>query len=363
MIIDALDECQGQLSSLLKFINEVASSCRAVKWLVSSRNIPSIKRELRLDKYATRICLELNTQHVVEAVHAYIDHRILELAPSPGDEYLRNELRKQMRLKSGATFLWIAIVTQELEKVPVFDFLEVVEEQPVGIEQLYDSMLERVKNLPRPKYVEFCRLVICAVFAAYRPLHLLELATMSGLPATIYTRIKSVREIIDMCGSFLTVLDDRVYLIHQSVKDYLTTKESTFIFRHGVQGVHLSLFNRSLEILHEVLRRDIYALEHPGASIVNMARPQDDPLALVEYPCVYWISHLNDAMLDTDDLTFADDMEDGGVIYQFLEEHLLHWLEALSLLRAVSTGGQAVVLLESILVSFSTRLIGGRLRS
>jgi hypothetical protein len=35
---------------------------------------------------------------------------------------------------------------------------------------------------------------------------------------------ETVRKVVAICGSFLTVRDEQVYLVHQSAKDYLSDK-------------------------------------------------------------------------------------------------------------------------------------------
>jgi hypothetical protein len=47
-----------------------------------------------------------------------------------------------------------------------------------------------------------------------------------------------------MCGSFLTIRDDYVYLIHQSAKDYLSEKARESIFPSGSGYAHHAIFSR-----------------------------------------------------------------------------------------------------------------------
>ncbi|PVI04473.1 hypothetical protein DM02DRAFT_611500 [Periconia macrospinosa] len=57
-----------------------------------------------------------------------------------------------------------------------------------------------------------CRLLLSIVSVAYRPLHLVELGSLCTLPGQISTLTKNTRTHVTMCGSFLTIRDDRVYL-------------------------------------------------------------------------------------------------------------------------------------------------------
>jgi hypothetical protein len=55
---------------------------------------------------------------------------------------------------------------------------------------------------------------------AYRPLHLQELGMLSHLPPYIAGNIRSMEKAVDMHGSFLTIRDSHLYLIHQSAGCY-----------------------------------------------------------------------------------------------------------------------------------------------
>lgn len=52
---------------------------------------------------------------------------------------------------------------------------------------------------------------------------MLGLSVLSGLPEHLSGNPESVARIVDICGSFLTVRDEYVHLIHQSAKEYLNT--------------------------------------------------------------------------------------------------------------------------------------------
>ena len=88
--------------------------------------------------------------------------------------------------------------------------------------------------------------MLAAVTLAYRPLRLPELGVVSELPPDIAGKTKYIREVVAMCGSFLTVKDNVVYAIHQSVKDYLSGEAGSAIFPSGPNQVHHGIFSRSI---------------------------------------------------------------------------------------------------------------------
>lgn len=98
---------------------------------------------------------------------------------------------------------------------------------------------------------------------------------------------KSFAYIIGLCGSFLTLRESSVYFIHQSAKDFLLQQAVDEIFPSGMKAMHYSIFSRSLQVMSDKLRRDIYGLHSPGFPIDRVEKPEPDPLATIRYSCVY----------------------------------------------------------------------------
>ena len=335
LIIDALDECETGLPELLKLITEtaVASSTR-VKWIVSSRDRPDIDRQLALGDAHVKLSLELNAEHVSHAVDVYIDHKVSQITSMDRDEALKDQVRHKMRQKADGTFLWVAFVFEELQDVLKGEVLQVLEEVPADLIPLYDRMMEKIRLLKR-RHPEFCRLILSTTTLAFRPLHLLELWVLAGLKGEI-SNIGELERVIKLCGSFLTIREDHIYLIHQSAKDYLSNNASSEIFPTGREDVHYDLFSRSLSALSQTLRKDIYDIGLPGVLIGQVILVDPDPLAPVGYSCVYWVDHLCE--IDRSSSHHRSDLADQGQIFKFLKKHFLHWLEGLSLLGKISEG-------------------------
>lgn len=81
----------------------------------------------------------------------------------------------------------------------------------------------------------------------------------------------------------------------------------------------------------------------------QISLPDPDPLASIRYSCVYWVDHLDDSESGT--TMSENDLQDGGLIHDFLKKKYLHWLESLSHLRSMSEGVLAVQKLEALVVS------------
>jgi hypothetical protein len=58
----------------------------------------------------------------------------------------------------------------------------------------------------------------------------------------------------------------------------------------------------------------------------------------VQYACLYWVQHLQRG---------GSQVHSGNEAHQFLQAHLLHWLEALGWMGKTSEGIQAILSLEA----------------
>ncbi|KFH40933.1 Vegetative incompatibility protein HET-E-like protein [Hapsidospora chrysogenum ATCC 11550] len=366
LAVDALDECTTDQDQLLRFIAGPGMASPHVKWLVSSRNIPKIEDLLKTDSSRglhgsqTRLSLEVtqNAEQVALAVGAFIDHKLSTLGLLRDDHKTRGQIRDLMHKKANGTFLWVALVIDELHKTDgQWEMLEVLEDIPEALEGLYDRMMQQIRNLRR-KTPEFCRLVLSATALAYQPLHLAELAIVSGLPAEISNHADSVRRVVDLCGSFLTVRGDVVYLIHQSVRDYLTRGQSHTILPSGPGQVHRTMFVRSIEALSDGrLRRDMYDLQHPGTTIDNVKAPEPDPLAGVRYSCLHWARHFCDVNQPGNSRSETEDLER---IERFIGSVFLYWLEAAALLQILS---EIIISIRQLKTALEAQSCEGRVMS
>nr|CAL30216.1 HET-D [Podospora anserina] len=337
LVVDALDECVIDLPKLLDFI--VCISSDRIKWLLTSRNETIIEKKLKSNNARTRLSLELkeNAMEVSHAVDVYIDDKLSGLEALQDDALLKDQVRDILHNKANDTFLWVALVVQELsmDGVESWHVLQIVEEVPPGLDGMYKRMLDEIERNKRDS--EFCWRILSVVTVAYRPLYLDEIGGLSGLPEQIVRSTENIQKIVAKCGSFLTVRDNQIYLVHQSAKDYLSDQASPLLFPSGVAVTHHDISDRSLKLLSGKLQRDRYGLCIPGFSIDHVRVPDPDPLATVRYSCVYWVDHLCNWQ-SSDDSKHPNIFQDGGIVDSFLRQHYLHWLEALSLCKSMPQG-------------------------
>ncbi|KAF2878163.1 NACHT domain-containing protein [Massariosphaeria phaeospora] len=334
IVIDALDECVTGLPKLLHFVAEQSSACSRVKWIMSSRNWPDIEEELEKAGHKVRLSLELNAVSVSGAVNVFIEHKVSELAQRRKyDKQTQDAVFKRLTSNANDTFLWVALVCQDLEKTAKRNILKKLDSFPPGLNALYERMMQ---HIGASDDAELCKQVLASIALVYRPITLAELVVLTELLDDI-TDEAEVQEVIGLCGSFLTLREGTVYFVHQSAQDFLLAKASDEVFPHGIEAAHHVIFSRSLAILSRTLHRDMYSLKAPGVSVDDMEPPTPNPLAASCYPCIYWIDHLCDSKLksQTNEVNYV---QATGIVSEFVKKKYLYWLEGLSLCKGIAKG-------------------------
>lgn len=353
-IIDALDECDDGLNKLMELILTSLEKSDNVRWLVSSRPEVDIVSACK-NQNICRI-IDLNTYDMEVPVKKYIEHKISLLNGNGYTAEILAKVSDEICQRAENTFLWVALVFKTLSSKRGWDALKTIENIPPGLSKLYDHMMTRIEDQDEDDQLR-CKNVLVACTLAYRPLSLLELEILAELPSG------SPQDIVEKCGSFLTINEATVSPIHQSAQDYLRSDLSGLNQNHksrlqprGVGQGHADIVRRSIAAMSGGLKRNIYGLQDYGLESKNITPPDPDPLGPVRYYCMFWLDHLCDAIKA--DPGNVHQLTDLG--FKFLKKHFLHWLESLSLLRKVPDGVFSIRKLMAVVQVLSTPLLRSR---
>ena len=130
-------------------------------------------------------------------------------------------------------------------------------------------------------------------------------------------------------------------LIHKSAKDYLEKYQDKL--HGGSFKAHADIIIRSIHSMSTlkrssseelVLQRDIYDLADWWIMSKDITPPDLDPLAPIQYSCIFWLDHLCDPIKENPES--CTELYDIGL--KFWKQHFLHWVESLSLLHSLSDG-------------------------
>ena len=182
---------------------------------------------------------------------------------------------------------------------------------------------------------EFCQ-VVGSIVVLYKTLPAEILARLLGLPLqTINARLRTLHSVLDISEN----RDSPIKLLHLSFRDFLLDPErcTDQNLRVSEKHTHHKLFACCLRVMEQQLKRDICNLGDPGIKIEAIM--QQSVSRELQYSCQYWIHHLHAS--DTA-------VSENDKIHEFLKQHVLHWLEALSLSGNLSDGIRAIEVLHSI---------------
>jgi hypothetical protein len=347
-IVDALDECVTDRLKLLEFVAKQSSASPRVKWIISSRNWPDIEKQVERADHKVGLSLELNAGSVSAAVSVFIQQKVSQLAmQNQYTDKLRDAVLEHLALNANDTFLWVALVCQELETTANRNVLKKLDLFPPGLDALYKQMWQQISESDD---AELCKQMLAPIALVYRPITIEELVAL--VEQLVDDNSESIRELIGLCGSFLTLRNETIYFVHQSAKDFLFTNASNKVFPSGKEETHYTIFSRSLQVMSKTLQRDMYSLSALGHPVERVHQLHQDPLAASRYSCIYWADHLCDFSLASL-AGYSNVLHDGGIVDVFLREKFLYWLEALSLCKGVPKGVASVTKLLSLLQACS----------
>ncbi|CAG8338892.1 unnamed protein product [Penicillium salamii] len=359
LMIDALDECNktasdgADLRLLKELISDSLGLTDNVRWLVTSR--PEVRLNKDFQGFASGTIDRIDVQGQDRAVQAYIQHKLSEMQTRKTYQpSVIVKLAGELNSRANGIFLWVALIFRELRECDSWNVEKVLEDLPNGLTALYEMLMEKINSESR-QTAQFCKNVLVASCLANRPLSADELGVCAGLPIQV-----PASEIVVKCGSFLRTRenDHTVYPLHQSVRDYLETSYMAGYLKDGPSQGHLEIFQRSIEKMSSILRVNMYGLPFDTLS-EDVQPPNEDCLASIRYSCVYWVDHL--CAIGSQSLRSGHFFSENGELLSFLQKHLLHWLESLSLINNFQAGIQSVRKLLSVVQSSqnkSSELIG-----
>lgn len=185
------------------------------------------------------------------------------------------------------------------------------------------------------------REIVGAIVTLANPLSTIALANILRIPKD------DIAYRIGLLHSVLNIPTDQshpVRLLHLSFRDFLLDpmKRGKSPFWINEKEMHRKIASNCIQLLSSCLKKDICSMQRPGtlrsdidSQVIHNCLPTE-----AQYACRYWIFHL---------VEIKSSICDENEIYGFLQEHFLHWLEAMCLLGNVSESIRSIEALEPIL--------------
>jgi hypothetical protein len=227
------------------------------------------------------------------------------------------------------------------------------------LDQIYITVLESsvsadYTNDEKEEHCRMLRYVLGSVVVLFSPLSAWRLS------ALLHLQEEDVSQTFEDLHAILNIpkdLTQPLRLHHPSFRDFLLSKDrcSNDSFWVEEKSAHEKLASRCLELMSAPagLRQDMCSLSKPGA-LRNEIREETVASSLppeLQYACRYWVEHL---------MRSQQSIADGDAVHVFLQTHLLHWLEAMSLMGET---GECVRLLARLQALVAVRRFGQRICS
>ncbi|PYI16076.1 hypothetical protein BO99DRAFT_341110, partial [Aspergillus violaceofuscus CBS 115571] len=242
-ILDALDECQDH-AQLIKEVREFYSGQHRqskLKFLMTSRPYDHIRRgfsdlEARLPTIHLSGDGEEEVQQIAREINLVIEKRVFDISKQRSlEEAERSMLERQLTAAENRTYLWVSLTMDVLENktgLTKGEVRRVVQNLPETVESAYERILDRSADKPKAK------VLLHIIIAAVKPLSLEELSlawaikihahceTLPDLCEDIEPKERFRQTLRDLCGLFVVIIDEKVYLLHQTAKEFLVSRDS-----------------------------------------------------------------------------------------------------------------------------------------
>ena len=254
-VLDALDECRevgryqiiDAVTTFYKHAKPQKSSSQ-LKFLITSR--PYIDMERRFTTLisafpTSRLQGEEETEAISREIDIVIKWKASELARELKlDNSEQSTLKDELLSMTHRTYLWLKLIVEVIRDeigITKKKLMRIIGTLPATVDQAYEAILIKIKDPIR------ARKLLHIIVAATRPLTLKELnialaiedhhQCYDDLDLENDAQLKS--SVRNLCGLFVTVVDQKVYLIHQTAKEFLIAKTAALTgqWKHSLSSV------------------------------------------------------------------------------------------------------------------------------
>ena len=306
-ILDALDECEENarnqlLEKLVRFFSfSQGGTCQhpslKLKFLVTSRPYDDLEQKFeRLSDVSTYIRLDGDEKswQIGQEINLVIDAKVPHITGGFNEED-RARISNRLKKMDNRTYLWLFLTIDIIEKSPSrfrrkSDLDSVLSNLPSKVSDAYERILCRSNDEGK------ARILFELILAATRPLSLEE----ANMALTIATRDESCKSqralelwplksftttVQNICGLFVSVHDGKLFLIHQTARDFLIkTPKSASTHLHKWKGY------LDMAVAHGTMSR--ICLDYLSfQDVASIHQSQRNECYLLNYAANNWVFH------------------------------------------------------------------------
>ncbi|KAL6712638.1 hypothetical protein ACN47E_000515 [Coniothyrium glycines] len=358
VVIDALDECEREQD--VRVILQLLARTRSLKTVplrivVTSRPELHIRlgfKEMPNGAYRDLALHEVPRNTIEHDIRVFLEHELRAIQRQRKLSADWPAAHQVLALVNLAVPLFIHAATvcryigspggdpeEYLEKVLQYRTSSISQLDRTYLPILDHLLLEEEED-DREAWLKAFREVVGSIVVLASPLAIAPLSCLLQISQ------KKIRLRLDALHSVLHIPSDDsqpIRALHLSFREFLVEPRKKERNRFWVDetSTHKNLAANCVKIMcgPDGLCQDMCTLSQPGFSISNLSEKEVSHSLSPElqYASRYWIDHLQQSQ---------QILVDGSPVHVFLQEHFLHWLEAMSLIRDSS---RCVHLIESLI--------------
>ncbi|KAJ1326901.1 ankyrin repeat domain-containing protein 50 [Microdochium nivale] len=343
-VLDALDEC-SEPTSLVDALTDLyadQSGYKRVNFIITSRPYRSLRANFAtLEETRPTIRLsgenEEEVKQIEKEVIVVIRQRIAQLARLRFLTASQAEaLEAALTMAPNRTYLWIHLVFAHLDDANLTKqsaLTEAIETLPLTVDEAYDRILS--KSGDAQQVLKILQLIV----AAKRPFDLREMAlalafdnsryrTYSDIDDDASTPAQLQQELRDLCGLFVVIDGGRLFLLHQTAREFLTQQARSHSKR--LRWRHSINLNNAHAVLASLCMRFLFIMQFANTDLSKdaYAKKACHDFVLLDYAANHWPEHYRN--IETKDATEFD-----SIAYQLCSDKIF-WLDVYTLARGDS---------------------------
>jgi ankyrin repeat domain-containing protein 50 len=309
-ILDALDECEESgryeiIDALNTFYKQATSSKRSasqLKFLVTSRPYFDIERRFT-DLTRTFPTIRLQGEKESEAISCEINivikWRVSDLRQELElDDSEQSTLENELLNMTHRTYLWLKLIFEVIcDEIGLTKkkLKQIIGTLPITVDQAYEAILSKIRDKDSKRTQKLLNIIV----VAKRPLTLKEMnialaiedhhRSYEDLDLENEARFEST--VRNVCGLFVSIIDQKVYLIHQTAKEFLIAKSEVLLggWKHSLDPMESELLMARICITY--LMFTVFDDHLFGEATSSAIDKQTQNHGYLSYAASFWAFH------------------------------------------------------------------------
>jgi NACHT domain len=366
LVIDALDECGSErdLTSLMQALSKGFEVLPPfIRVIMTSRQERVIKNTLASHPAVCSYDLDTNSMATKKDILTFLRHHLSEIPHDRQEVHFESNWPDERMLtalseRAADLFVWASTAYLYIKEGydPPSRLDELIKQQSVRtfpepfahLDRLYETGLQAAGPWADPAFCSDCCNIFGVILCARLPLSCDAIDSLLVSPRRSFQAVSRL-------GCFLRGGDktDAIRILHPSFHDYLSVRCRAEVWFIDLEHHNENLAVHCIELLKKRLRRNICGLTLPHPALTETL-----PEA-VSYACRFWVEHvcmISRIAGNTEGREIPSVMK---CLDTMLNQHLLHWFEAMSILRK---SRDTIRLLDNLAVWLMVSFSSGHLR-